>query len=229
MPLAEDLWEATALLSFPGGVRLPARMTVVRQAGQLLLHSPIALSDELERGSRELGEVTAILAPNRFHHLYARGAVERFASARLYNVPGLPQKRRDLTFSGVLTAAARELPENFSDILQPLALEGTPVLNEVALYHRPSASLITADMVFNIRKPATFATKLALSAMGTPGRLGQSRFFQVYTRDKAAMRSSLREVLSPPMRRIVMGHGEVVEHPDASELLREALWMMRGH
>ncbi len=228
MPVAEDLWDATTLLSFPGGVRLPARMTVVRQRGRLLLHSPIALTDELADQLRELGEVAAIVAPNRYHHMFLRGAAERFPDARVYGVPGLPEKRKNVEFSGVLTGARGEIEATFEDVLMPVAMRGTPVLNEVAFFHRPTASLITADMVFNVRTPATFSSNLALSIMGTRGRLAQSRFFHFYTRDKAAMRSSLKEVLALPLKRVVMGHGEVFEHEHASELLREALWMVRG-
>jgi len=87
---------------------------------------------------------------------------------------------------------------SFEAVLQPIALRGTPILDEVAFFHRPSASLMTADMVFNVRKPATFATKLALGTMGTRARLAQSRFFHFYTRDKAAMRKSLKDVLVLP-------------------------------
>ncbi len=227
--LADDLWAATTLLSFPGGVRLPTRMTVVRKAGQLLLYSPIALSAQLEHDLCQLGEVAVIVAPNRFHHMFLRGTAERFPDAKIYGVPGLVEKRKDVTFSGVLTGALHEMPSGFRDVLSPFALRGTPILNEVAFYHHPSASLITADLVFNVREPATFATKLALSMMGTRGRLAQSRFFHLYTRDKAAMRSSLKEVLALPLRRVVMGHGDVFEHESAAEILHQALWMMRGH
>jgi hypothetical protein len=196
VPLAEDLWEATTLLSFPGGVRLPARMTVVRKDGRLLLHSPLALTDELVDALRELGDVAAIVAPNRFHHRFLRGAMQHFPGAKVYGVPGLPEKRKDVAFTGVLNGATGEIDATFEDVLAPMALRGTPVLSEVAFYHRPSATFITADMVFNVREPATFSTKVALSTMGTRGRLAQSRFFHFYTRDKAAMRQSLAEVLA---------------------------------
>ena len=70
--LAPDLWIAEQPLRFLG-LELGARMTVVRLPGsRLLLHSPIARSRELAAEVERLGSPTYLVAPNRFHHLYAR-------------------------------------------------------------------------------------------------------------------------------------------------------------
>ncbi len=64
-----DLWVSDAPLRFVG-LEVGARMTVVRLPDdQLLLHSPVAPTPDLVRDVKELGQVTYLVAPNRFHHL----------------------------------------------------------------------------------------------------------------------------------------------------------------
>ncbi|KIG15533.1 hypothetical protein DB30_05556 [Enhygromyxa salina] len=53
-------------------------MTVIRlDDGRLLLHSPIRCTPELREELDALGSVAFVAAPNRFHHLFARGARRR--------------------------------------------------------------------------------------------------------------------------------------------------------
>ena len=74
---APGLWTAdgqadAAVPKFLRKYDFGTRMTVVRLSdGGLFLHSPIRLDGGLRAQLDALGEVRAIVAPNRFHHLFA--------------------------------------------------------------------------------------------------------------------------------------------------------------
>jgi len=116
---APGLWTADgqadkAIPKFLQKYDFSTRMTVIRLTdGGLFLHSPIRLDGglraapiRLDGGLRAeldgLGEVRAIVAPNKFHHLFAGDACAAYPKAKLYGALGLPVKRKDLKFAGML-------------------------------------------------------------------------------------------------------------------------------
>ena len=79
------------------------RMTVIKLTdGGLFLHSPIRIDSGLRAELGGLGEVQVIVAPNKFHHLFAGDACAAYPNAKLYGALGLPVKRKDLKFAGML-------------------------------------------------------------------------------------------------------------------------------
>src|SRR2546423_11536067 len=102
-PFGEELWLARAPLTFLG-LPIGRVMTVARRGdGALWVHSAAPLDDALRRALKELGDVRWVVAPSRLHGHLAMGEYRTaFPHARLVAGPGLPQRRRDLTFDAVL-------------------------------------------------------------------------------------------------------------------------------
>jgi hypothetical protein len=222
--VATDVWSVEHPMRFPGGVRLPSRMTIIRlPAGDLLLHSPIPIDDGLAGEIAALGPVAHLVAPNLFHHLFLARALERYPQALLTAAPGLAEKRPELPVADVL---GDEAPAAWEGVIEQRVIRGAPRLNEVAMLHRPSGTLIVSDLVFNVREPRGWATSLVLRLMGTHKRLRQSRLWRLYTRDRAQLRQSLEAVLGWDFGRVLPGHGDPFEG-DARAALREALWVVR--
>jgi hypothetical protein len=223
VPVADDVWAIEDRVRQPGGVILPLRATVVRlPGGEILVHAPTPLRPGLIEEVTELGPVRHLVAPSRLHHLSMGSWSVRFPEARLWGAHGLRQKRRDLVFTGELGGGEADAsgdraaaPPPFADTLQPLLLAGAPALSEVVFFHRPSRSLLCADLLFNVRRPETFSTRLVLSLMGTNGRLAMSRVWRFYTKDRLALRASLEHMLEWDFARLVPAHGEI--HPAESE------------
>ncbi len=93
--------------------KIGTRMTVIKLAsGALFLHSPTKLDADTKRGLDALGEVRAVVAPSRAHHLYVADYMQEWPAAKLYGPPGLVGDspdfrarlgaRRDLKLDGVL-------------------------------------------------------------------------------------------------------------------------------
>jgi Domain of unknown function (DUF4336) len=226
--VADNVWVIDDLLSFPLGVRIPIRATVVRLAdGGLWVHSPTPLTPELGAAVEALGPVRDLVAPSRFHHKWLAPWSARFPHARLWAAPGLAVKRPDVTFAGVLGTGA---PPPWAGQVAALPIAGAPSFGEVAFFHGASHTLICSDLVFNVRRPASWMTALILKLMGTKGRFAMSRAWRRITRDRAALKTSIEQLLTWEFVRVIPAHGEVFDGDggDARAATRAALgWMLR--
>src|SRR5262245_54802687 len=98
---ADTLWVHERPLRF-FGIETGARMTIVRMASGLFVHSPAPLSEALRAEVDALGTVKAVVAPSLFHHLAVGSWLEAYPSAVVCCCPGLEKKRRDLRWDRVL-------------------------------------------------------------------------------------------------------------------------------
>jgi hypothetical protein len=207
------------------GFDFRGRMTVVRLAGGgLLLHSVGPIDDELDAQLRELGPVEHIVAPNLMHHMYLPRAIERHPDAEVWGVPGLPAKRRDVSFDGTL---GKDTPP-WSNEFEPLLLRGNEALSEVVFRHGASKSLVVTDLLFNIHEVRNAWSRWLFKMVGAFGRPAQSKMWRWTTKDAEAMRDSIETMLRWDFDRVVMAHGRILES-DGRRALGEALWWMRGH
>ncbi len=229
MPLtavAPELWSHVHRQRLPGGGIMQARMNIVRLAdGTLLVHSPTPVDDSLAAEIAALGAVAYVVAPNCFHHLHVTSFLTRFPGAKVYGAAGLAQKRPDLPLAGTLDDGAAA---PWSGVLDQIALGGAPKLNEVVFLHRASRSLLVADLLFNMTAPDNWATGLVLRMMGTYKRLGPSRLLRWWlTKDRRALKASVERMLAWDFVRVLPGHGDVFESPDARERARASLgWVL---
>ena len=220
VPIVEGaLWEAHHLLSMPmPGCHFDCRMSVLRlQDDTLMIHSPILIDDALAGFIDALGEVSALLAPNLFHHLFFAQAAARYPTAKRFGAPGLKDKRPDLSFDHELSSKhLGALPEGVCGY----AIEGMPKINEVLLYHPLSQALILTDLLFNIERPQGLTTPMLLRLMGTHKRLAKSRLASLLTQDEAAYRRSIAPLEEIPFERLLMAHGELIEEDARARALK---------
>jgi hypothetical protein len=217
-----DIWSATQpLRAF--GIEVGSRMTVVCLSDQsLVLISPIALDGDLVNQITQLGSVSHIIAPNLFHHLFLDVAQHHFPEARLLGVPGLPEKRTDLSFNQLLDSAGHlgntlaYLPFRGFQAWRP---NGFQIYNEVVFCHYPSKSLIITDIAANFNSTAPLMTRLTATILGSYNHLRPSRLEKWGTQDKTEVETSVRKVLEWSFDRVIPGHGEIVES-NGRELFR---------
>jgi Domain of unknown function (DUF4336) len=219
--VAPDLFTEQQILRLPIGVRLPLRMTVVRlPRGGLWVHSPLPLTSDRLKTVVRLDAVEYLVAPSLLHHRFAGPWLARCAGAKLYGAPGLDRKRKDLRLTGVL--GGKE-PAPWAAVLDEVLIEGAPRIGETVFFHRPTETLIASDLLFNILEPANLPTKLLLTMTGTRGQLAMSRVWRRQTKDPPALRASIERVLRWPFRRILPGHGDIIDGADAHARARAVL------
>ncbi|MGB5809928.1 MAG: DUF4336 domain-containing protein [Polyangiales bacterium] len=220
-PLTDGVWVADTSNSF-FGLQLGARMTIVRFGdGTLLLHSPIAIDAAMKADIDALGPVAHIVAPNVFHHVYAKPAIDLYPSAKVHLAPGLEKKRPDLRADAVLGASP---DPTWRDELESLPIDGT-LLKETAFVHVPSGTLLCSDLVENFGTSDHWLTRAYLKVNGVLGKPGLSRALRFAFRDKRAARRSIDAILEHPIDKIALAHGDPIMREGQATLHASYTWL----
>ena len=82
--IGDQCWSADRELAYGRQTTLPVRMIVTRdQQGGLTLYSPVTLDEGTSEALAGLGEVVRVVAPNRFHTLFAGRVLDANPRAEL--------------------------------------------------------------------------------------------------------------------------------------------------
>ena len=204
----------------PGGARLPVRTTIVRlSAGSLVVVSPPPL---IAPGRLEaldsIGVVAQVVAPNSFHYVYAAEFMRRYPQARLLVAPGLLERVPTLAPADELGADA---PPGWPGELEVSVLGPAGGISEVVLFHVSTGSLILTDLAFNMTRFDRLYDRLSWRAGGIPRGFGPARTSRLMLlKDRAAASRCLQQVAGWPIERIVVAHGDVVEHDAKAQFLK---------
>jgi hypothetical protein len=220
--VADRIWTLERPVWF-SGARLRARTTVVRlDDGSLLLHTPAPPTDALAEQLRALGPVRWLVVPNCWHHLGAPAAAARFPEAKLVGpasaLDRTPALRLDLNIHDQLGA---QLPE-----FEALPLHGVPFWDETVLYHRPTQTLLGADIVCSAHGKDPWTWRWGARIYGCYERVRVPPDARRKIVDKAAAARSVRAMLERPAQRLIIGHGDVIETGCLDQLARA--WCLEG-
>lgn len=207
LPVADGVWITTGPASILG-MPLTSTMTVLRAGESLLLHSPIGASPRLRSAVEALGNVRHLYAPNAYHHQWVAQWAADYPDARVHAPPGLRKKRPDLRIDRIV---GEHREPAFDEEILELGIDGFR-LEESALLHRASGTLVVADLVHNIGAPPELWTKIYAGAMGFYDQVAISRMIRwAGFDDRAAARRSIDEILEHPFDRMIVGHGSPLE------------------
>lgn len=192
------------------GVRLETRMAVIPlRNGELLLYSPVWLTDSLRSELDRLGRVAFVLSPNKIHNQTLAEYQAHYPDAAVFAPPGLPERRPDLEFAGVLGAEPRA---EWSDCLDQACTDGNVFFSEILLFHRRSRTLLVGDLVENLTRSTTSWIGHAVAwPFGIRHRPMASPEFRLYTCDAEAAERSLARTRDWPIERIFLCHGALID------------------
>jgi hypothetical protein len=221
--VADRIWSLERPVWF-SGARLRARTTVVRlEDGSLVLHTPAPPTDALAEELCALGPVRWLVVPNRWHHLGAPAAAARFRDAKLVGPASALRRNHMLRLDLDLHDGefGKLVPE--FDVL-PLA--GVPFLDETVLYHRPTRTLVGADIGCSAGRNDHFTWRFGAWITGCYERLRVPPDARMKLPDKAAAARSLRAMLERPAERLIVGHGDIIEEACRDHLAQA--WRLEG-
>ena len=219
VPFVEDeVWTARAPLRFYG-IPMGCRMTVCRlEDGRLWVHSPIADARVRERLDA-LGEVAFVVAPSFLHHLQVAPFLAAHPQARLFVSPKLVTKRPDLRPEATLGDTPP--PRTWEATLDQAVVKGSVLMDEVVFLHRPSRTLVLCDLCECVHADAPWWWRLVGRLAGIYEHPGPPIDMRQSFRDRAALRAFVDRVLAWDFDRIVLSHGNLVEH-DGKAVFRRA-------
>jgi hypothetical protein len=206
------------------GVRLRARTSVIRlDDGRLLVHSPTPPSDPWLKQVAELGEVRWLVVPNCFHHLGTPAAAAAFPDAKIVAPRSAAARNRALRIDLEIhdPAFSQAVPE-----LALFPLEGVPFLDETLLYHRPTETLLGADVVLWADDKDHWSWRFAARITGCFKRVRVPPDVRKKVADKAAASRSLQALHGLSVKRLVVAHGNVIDEAPLARLIEA--WRMVG-
>ncbi len=230
-PVAEDVFVVDSVLPGVGGLTLPVRMTVIRlPGGNLLLHSPTRFSVGLKAELEARGRIRHLVAPNIAHWTFLDAWQRACPEATTWAAPGL-RERSQVRRSGV--RLDRDLPDiappEWGDDIALVTVPGGLGFRELALFHRPTRTLVLTDLVLNLeahKLPAILRPLARLLGVTAPDGMPPPyvrAVFKLRRRDAAQAASQL---LVQRPDRVIFAHGRWFERDGTAALRRSLRWLV---
>lgn len=201
------------------GVRLRARTTVLRlESGGLLLHSPSEPSPELVEAIDGLGEVRWIVAPNCFHHLGVVATAAHYKRAKVVGPRSVVERNKKVELHMEIgdDAFGEVIPE-----IERVHLSGCPFLDETVLFHRPTGSLIGADLLISAGPKDHWTWRWAARVVRCYGRIQAPPDVRKATARSEAVTRAIESMAKLPIERILVAHCDPIVN-DPVGVLEEA-------
>lgn len=225
-PFGPGIWIAAGpVLTAAAGFHYPTRMAIIRlRNGDLVVWSPIALSDDLAAAVGALGPVRYLVPPNSLHHTFLGEWVRAYPDAQVYAPPGLREKRSDIRFDAEF---GDEPIAAWAGEIDHAIIRGNRITTEVVFFHHESGTTVVTDLIQQFPRGwfsgwRALVARLDLMVSAEPS---VPRKFRVAFTDKSAARQSLQRVLAWPTTKVIVAHGPLIPH-DGQALLRRAFrWL----
>ena len=169
-----------------------------------------------------------LVSPNKLHHLYLQDWKAAFPAARLWGPRSTIEKRRDLAFQPALN---NKSPPEWGKVIDQAWFRGSPLLNEIEFFHKPSATAIIADTSQNFSSAflrehwARWQCPLARLAGMTEGK-GYGPFeLRLTTINRRSARDTVEKMLAWNPCRVVMAHGVWQRENGCGYLKRAFRWL----
>ena len=220
--IAENLWTLTYPLT-ELGAHINRNVTLVRlHSGKVVIHSTASFTPQDVAAINALGKPGWLVEATTAHDTFAKEGKAAF--------PGIPYLAPE-GFSEMVGFPTQPLdppPAAWTDELAILELAGkAEKMREYAMLHRPTRTLIVADLAFHVTAEAGLGQRIfAVAGLigGKDHETAMPRIEKLGVKDKAAFERSLETLLGWDFDRVIVGHGDVVETGKAAltEALREA-------
>ncbi|KEF52925.1 uncharacterized protein A1O9_10831 [Exophiala aquamarina CBS 119918] len=250
-----DITPTITTLSVPflrfGHIKIGGRGTLVKlQTGNVAVFSPVALTPAVKDKVRALGPIKYIVAPDIEHHIFLSTWAAEYPDAEVIGMEGLPEKRegnpdtKGLKFSHVFSASnkldLKISPEFDAEFSSEYFHSHTN--KELVFLHKPTRTLIEADLLFNLPATEQFSktgtsassgllTKLFGGIMNTRGEITWQKRFLWYAaagKDRQGFTESANRIKAWDYDRVIPCHGDVIETGGKAILDRATAWFTAG-
>jgi hypothetical protein len=232
-PVADDVWivdgPVIRMRVGPVALPLPTRMIVVRlPGGALWLWSPTAPEPRLFDAIDELGRVAHLVSPNKLHYAGIPGWQARYPDATAWASPGVRERARahhiDIRWGGDL---GDEVSAGWASAIELLVIRGSRFVEEVAFFHRPSATLILCDLVMALEADRLRAPwRWIFAIVGAVGRGRTPRELSAtFVGRRAQARAAYEHLVAWQPRRVLFAHGACFLDDAAARLAHAFRWV----
>lgn len=255
-----DVVPGITTLSVPflrfGLMKIGGRATVAKlSSGNLAVFSPVALTSTVQNKLQSLGgSVSYICAPDLEHHIFLSSWSAAFPQAHIIAPDGLAEKRAKLSakdqsvtnvpISTVFKKDGKDsvrVSEEFDRDFEYEFVDAHPN-KELVFFHKPSKTLIEADLLFNL--PATeqysrsgidpttgFFTRLFAGIQNTKGSATWQKrllWYALSSSDREGFGKSVSRINGWGFENIVPCHGDVMVGDGKGIFEKVFEWHLQG-
>jgi hypothetical protein len=218
-----QITDDVVVMSFPWNVfriDFARNVTLLRlRDGRVVIHSSAPFTPEDIAAIRGFGEPAWLVDATLLHDTFAKEGRAAFPDLPYLAPEGFTKA------SGIPTEPLGSPPLDWKDEIDVLKLDGNQ-MNEHALFHRRSATLVVGDVFFSFpRATHGWARFFVRHIMRLPRLFGISVFFRMTIRDRQAFKSSMKALLQWNFDRLVVAHREPLDKdakPTVEQGLRDA-------
>jgi hypothetical protein len=230
-PVGDNIWVVDGPHISFYGLPFSTRMTVIRLAnGELFVHSPIALTDELKSEVSALGKVRHLVSPNWIHYAYIADWQKAFADTVAWASPNVRPRaikyKADIAFDRDLGGVAE--PE-WGDKIDQLIAYGSKAHVEVVFFHKASKTLILTDLIENFEKqklPWWLRHIIRIAGNVDPDGKAPIDMRLSFNRGKEKLRAAVQQMIDWGPERVILAHGRWYERDAVKELRRAFRWVL---
>jgi hypothetical protein len=202
-------------------------MTIIRlSTGELWVHSPIKLTEEVQNKVDKLGVIKYVIAPNHLHHLFLSDWKLSYPDIAFYGTDEVIKKRGDIKFNHSLNQE-KDWPWTL-DIDQVL-FTGSPLMEECVFFHKSSSSLIVTDLIENFPSGGfNCCQRVVAKGVGILAPNGKMPldWRLSFLFNKSIARTHLSVINGWQPKVIIMSHGLIVEKYAKDFLKRSFSWLL---
>ncbi|KAJ6532685.1 hypothetical protein DFH09DRAFT_1370183 [Mycena vulgaris] len=223
--VAKNIWTFSRPFSYLGIIPVGGRSTAIKMTnGGVWVLASTPLNPETKAKIDELGPVQYIISPDGVHHLYLGEFKKAYPTAKLIGpAEAVARGDKTLAFDGVW---GRDLPDTkygFEEDIIACYFSGFKT-KDVAFFHPASATMIQADLLFNLPCTEQYSKTKSSGAFPLlssfkPSSWLQRKFSSSMGDDKAAMKRDVKTVTDWDFQRIIPCHGDVIESGAKQALL----------
>jgi len=204
-----QLTNDVAVMSFPWrafGIDFERNVSLLRlRDGRMVIHSSAPFTAQDVAAIRRFGEPAWLVDATLMHDTFAKEGRAAFPDLPYLAPNGFARA------SGIPIESLDSPPSDWKDEIDILKLDGNR-MKEHALFHRPSATLVVADLFFSFpMETRGWARFFVRHVMLLPRLFGISIFFRTTISDRQAFARSMKALLQWNFERIVVAHREPVE------------------
>lgn len=216
-PVAEHAENLRSVVGDIPNMPLKRRMTLVKLgSGGLVVHNPVALEEAEMEKLEAWGKPELLVVPNGYHRLDAANFKRRYPDAKVVCPAGAKKKVEEVV---PVDLSYAEVPAD--DAVRFEHLDGVRDAEGVlSVRSKDGLTLIFNDVLFNVASLPGF-TGFVMGLLGSTGGPKVTLIGRLLVvKDKPALRTHLERLATPEVRRLIPGHGDLVDDR-AAEVLRE--------
>ena len=159
-----------------------------------------------------LGPVRWLVVPNCFHHLATPAFAARYPEARVVGPSSALGHNPALHLHETLEGGP-EMPG-----IDQRYLAGVPFLDETVFFHRPTGTLIAADLVLSAGPSDHFTWRTAARLTGCYGRVAVPPDVRKKTKASKLAADAIDALLALPVQRLLVAHADPIEDRPLEQL-----------